>query len=273
MYNQNPMTFLLVDDDVSVHLEYEETVFDRKDKFKIVGMTADSYEAVELVKEYAPEAVLLDLELQKGKGSGIAFLQEISQTELTTKPLVIVITRNENVVVQKAVREYTQSANVAYIMEKNSKGYSAKFVLDQMLALRTNIYLASEEQIAENKITVETIEIRRERIKNRINAELDKIGMPSHLKGRKFIVIGLIYLLEVDDISRDDSVFEHITKTTGRSIQTVSTAISTAIRNVWNNTPIDEIQKHYKQTDYYKSGQPRPYSFLIYYRNKLSGKL
>jgi len=268
MSESTAMTFLLVDDDVEVALDYENCSYNRSD-VRLAGITGNSDKALDMVKEHLPEAVILDIQLHKGKGSGIDFLKNIQGIQLDFKPLIIVITNSEN----KVVYSHVQKNGAALVFYKQQQGYSADFVLNEMLSMRESLYMVNRSKISVANTRVETLEERKKRLQNRIMAEMNAIGMPSNLSGKKYIISGLLYLLETDDKERGETVFQYIRREYARAGSTVIQSIETAIRHVWDNTPIDVIQAHYTDTGYYHTGKPTPTQFIMYYREKIAASL
>ena len=74
MNDSKPMTLLLLEDDKITTKEFESYLTTRTD-VTLVAKTNSSHEALRLVKKYRPEAIIVDLELHDGIGSGFDFLQ------------------------------------------------------------------------------------------------------------------------------------------------------------------------------------------------------
>ena len=65
------LEILLVEDDPAACKEIAGHV-DDSDDLILIGVTSNSTNAVELIKDKLPDAVILDLELNLGGGSGLA---------------------------------------------------------------------------------------------------------------------------------------------------------------------------------------------------------
>ena len=65
--------------------------------------TNNSFDAIEMVKNYLPDAVILDLELHLGGGNGLLFLNELKKLTLTRRPYILVTTNNSsNITLEQA---------------------------------------------------------------------------------------------------------------------------------------------------------------------------
>lgn len=89
----NKVNLLIVEDDNNTVEEYKSDI-KGFENFYIVGTTNNSSKAVEMVKEYCPHAVILDLELHQGSGNGLLFLKGLSELALPNKPFILVVTNN-----------------------------------------------------------------------------------------------------------------------------------------------------------------------------------
>lgn len=75
------INLLVVEDDQNLCLEYEEYCKDLDDVF-LIGTSGYSDEALNITKEFLPNAVVLDLELIYGGGSGMDYLLKLSDLHL-----------------------------------------------------------------------------------------------------------------------------------------------------------------------------------------------
>jgi len=98
------VNILLVEDDMrdcKIIKEYADT----RDDVKLVKIANSSKEAIKDIKTYVPDAIILDIELNNGEGSGLQVLEQIKELDLDIKP-VIVITTN---ISSKTVYAYAHS--------------------------------------------------------------------------------------------------------------------------------------------------------------------
>ena len=86
-----PMSLLLIEDD-----EYEcarfKSYIETLDNVKLVGVTSSSDQGIEYFKTYLPEAIVLDIELHKGQGSGIEFIEQLKNIIAEFRPIIVVTT-------------------------------------------------------------------------------------------------------------------------------------------------------------------------------------
>lgn len=76
---ERELDIILVEDDSDTCKRFTEYA-DLTDAISIAAVTNNSHQALELVKELHPDAVILDLELNEGKGNGLLFLQDLKKS-------------------------------------------------------------------------------------------------------------------------------------------------------------------------------------------------
>jgi Response regulator of citrate/malate metabolism len=261
---KKPMTLLLLEDNISECNMYKTHIETRNDVC-LIGVTDSNNDGINYVKTHMPEGIILDLELHRGEGTGLDFLTELSNTKLNFKPAIIVTTH----IISDAVYNYAHENGADFIFYKKQKDYSAKLVIDTLLLLRKTIHECNKSNNREYQ-NIETKEEQKNRIANKINIELDLIGVSSHLKGRKYLFDAIYYLLQEDNKKEDeDTVFQYLARTYRRGNSTISRAIQTSINHAWRISPIEDLEIHYTARINYETGVPTPTEFIYYYRDKI----
>ena len=151
------------------------------------------------------------------------------------------------------------------ILYKNHPRYSADYVLNKMLSLR---------EITPQK-TVETLkeelEDNRKKISYCIARELDLIGIPAKMTGRKYIHDAILYLIE--NKGDNINVIRHLTNIYKKSGNTITNGIQNAIMHAWNNTPVDDLLEYYRARVSPETGVPTPMEFIYYYVDKIEREI
>ena len=148
-----PITILLVEDDVNECSIYKNIAKNRED-IKIVAITNSSIKALEELDVHKPDAVILDLELTDGEGSGFDFIEAMKLRPKNAIPKIVVTTN----VHSTTVYDYCHNNNIEFIFYKKQKNYSRENVINTLLLFKdfenTNKLLITDED--ENKLA-ETI--------------------------------------------------------------------------------------------------------------------
>lgn len=252
------INILLVEDDMQDCKIIKDYV-DARDDVKLVKIVNSSKEAIKNIKVYVPDAIILDIELNNGEGSGLQVLEQIKELNLDLKP-VIVITTN---ISSKTVYTYAHNNGADLVFHKLKDDYSPELIIE-------NILLLCKINKTENRnrtTSTETVNEVRNKLSDRINRELNLIGISSHLIGRKYIHDAIIYIIEND--KDKENVFLHLAKEYKKGNSTIGRSIQTAIEHAWRKSPIEDLQKYYTAAVNYNTGVPTPTELIYYYVEKI----
>ncbi|MCL2696875.1 MAG: hypothetical protein FWE74_02195 [Oscillospiraceae bacterium] len=263
MDKQKPMKIVLIEDDVAACRDFADYASTRTD-IVFVGMTNKSDKGLELVRNKLPEAVILDLELNTGAGSGYDFLEDFYKTEFSIRPIVVITTRNRNDTVHTHLHA---KYDLNWIFYKLQQSYCPEMVIRHLLRFREFYHLQGSRNAAIT--TIETPEELKTRIISRIKAELDAFGISIRLKGRKYIEESIYLLISKGD-KDSETVLQDVSKSQKNNYDNVIRAIQTAINDAWKNAnDIDELLKRYTAPVRKDKGTPTPTEFIHYYTDKI----
>ncbi len=252
-----PITILIVEDDVNECAIYKNIVKNRDD-VKIIAITNSSTKAIEEFEINNPDVVILDLELTDGEGSGFDFIEAMKEYPLNRRPKIIVTTN----VHSNTVYDYCHNNNIDFVFYKKQKNYSRDNVINTILLLKS--YESTNQTVP---VDVEDDKLE-ESIYNRINKELDLIGIAPHLHGRKYLCDAIYFIVHSGDNSKI-SIVQHLVGKYKKSSSTISRAMQNAILHAWRITPIEDLTKYYTARVNYETGVPTPTEFVYYYSDKI----
>ena len=261
--NIRPMPLLLVEDDVAECIKFRDCANNRGD-ISFIGMTGSSFEGIQYVKTLMPEGVILDLELHRGKGSGMQFLAELKRANISLRPIIVVTTNSPS----NVVYSYVHDMGADLVFYKRQADYSPDMVINTLLALRKSLYAAPRDGIPGDLRTIESPEERRKRIQERIDTELDLIGVGVRYKGRTYIREAIFLLLSKEKDS-SEAVIYRVAERLKLSYSTVIRAMQTAVNRAWDSSSIDDLQKYYTARVNIHTGVPSPTEFIHYYADKI----
>ena len=252
-----PITIMLVEDDANECAIYKNILKDRED-VKIVCITNSSSKALEEYDIRKPDAIILDLELTDGEGSGFDFIESMNERPKDKLPKIVVTTN----VHSTAVYDYCHNNNIDFVFYKKQKNYSRENVISTIILL--NNYDATNRvvSIQQDEGKLETT------IYNKINKELDLIGVGTHLHGRKYLCDAIYFIVNSGDNSKV-SIVQHLVSKYKKSSSTISRAMQNAILHAWRITPIEDLTKYYTARVNYETGVPTPTEFIYYYSDKI----
>lgn len=264
------ISILLLEDDIDTCCEIENCIHHREDVC-LVGKTNSSKEALILVKKYKPKAIIVDLELNEGYGTGFEFLTQLRNMQMACNPLIIVNTNVKSPLIYNTLHE----GYADLIFCKKQPDYSIEYILNAIV-FQGKRFLKEESN---NNITgikkVGTLrEEEHKHMERLITTELDKIGISPKLKGREYIFYALVYMLsESPKKFREVSPLQHVASMYGMFPSSISRGIQTAINTAWNKTPIEDIEACYQAKFSLDTGVPTAMEFIFYYYHKIKEQL
>lgn len=257
--DNKPMKLLLIEDDVNECNKFRSLLKIRND-IEFVGITDSDVEGLNLVKKFMPEGIILDLELNKGRGNGTGFnfLVELKKMKLPVIPKIIVTTN----VCSDTVYDFVHDNGADLILYKKQANYSVENVINTLLILRNFKTKPSEFTTPENDVNLEN------KIIDKINVELDLIGVALHLQGRKYLFDAIFYVINESEES-NLSIIQYLVSKYKKSSSTISRAMQNAILHAWRVSSLEDLTVHYTAKVNYETGVPTPTEFIYYYADKI----
>ncbi|MEA5011155.1 MAG: sporulation initiation factor Spo0A C-terminal domain-containing protein [Angelakisella sp.] len=256
------LSILLVEDDKEACKAIQDYI-DELDDISLVGIVNNSNEALECVKNYLPEAIILDLELHQGSGNGLLFLNELKKEELPFYPFVLITTNNSSAVIY----DYARQLGADFIMAKHQEDYSPKKVVDFLRIMKNSIQSKISSKAPEHN-TTEAPEQRMKRIVRRISLELDYIGIsPKHV-GYKYLSDAIQLVIK----GPTNKLCTIIGTKYGKTEFSVERAMQNAIDKAWRTSDIEDLLEHYTAKISSDKGTPTLTEFVYYYANKIKNE-
>lgn len=254
----DPLTVLLVEDDQDACRAFTSYA-DSLEEIVIVGVTGSAVQAVQDMQDLLPDAVILDLELHHGQGSGFDVLQGLDSLSRPSKPYVLITTNNSS----RITYEYARQLGADFIFSKHQTDYSEKSALDFLLMMKSAIQSASPPAAdARSGLPNE----KNQRIYRRVIAELTHIGISQKAKGYQYLIDAILLLIDAPQQQRLSSV---IGSKYGKTEASVERAMQNAINRAWKTTDIDDLLRYYEARINSERGVPTSTEFIYYYANKI----
>lgn len=263
-YGEKFMKLLLVEDD-NKECEKFRKIAEKREDIEFIGITNSAIEGIKLFKKNMPDGIILDLELNAGQGSGFEFLQKLKEIKINTRPKIVVTTN----VYSDSVYDYLHENKVDFIFYKKQESYSVENVINTLLLLRGYTENSCNATTYNNEDDTETMKI----ISDKINKELDLIGISSHLQGRKYLYDAILYLLSQESSDGKISINQYLISKYKKSSSTISRAMQNAILHAWRISSIEDLETYYKAKINYETGVPTPVEFIYYYVDKIKKTL
>ena len=253
-----PLSILLIEDEPQACQEMVSQVETTSD-VKLVGVTNNIVKAMEYVTDFLPDAIILDLELHKGHGNGLAFLDALKKMELLVSIYVLVTTNN----ISHITHESARKMGADFIMVKSQEDYSAKSVIEFLISLKNVLH--SNRKISQLTANADTLEEKEQRKMNRIITELDRIGIAPNAKGRNYLIDGIQFVIN----GQTEKIYSSIAAKYDKKEASVERAMQNAITRAWTVTHIDDLETYYTARIHSSKGVPSIMEFIYYYAEKI----
>jgi len=253
------LNILLVEDDTEACVKFAEYA-DMSPNTSIVGVTNNSYRALELVSEMHPDAIILDLELNQGQGNGLQFLQDLKTADIPFKPYILVTTNNTS----NTTYDYARQYGADFIMSKHKEDYSEKNAIDFLEMMKDIIQNNINKQYSSYSTTESPVQYEK-RLKKRIAMEIDKIGISPKANGYQYLIDAIYLAIN----GTTTNICVEIGKMYSKTTASVERASQNAINKAWKTEDIEDLLANYTAKIRSEKGVPTLTEFVFYYANKI----
>lgn len=258
----NNFTILLVEDDANAcnkFMKYSETL----DDISIVSITNNSVKALMDIRDFIPDAVILDLELHNGSGSGLDVLRGLKDMALSACPYILITTNNSS----NTTYEYARQLGADYIISKHQEDYSEENVLNLLIMMKSVIQ-SKKHSSSLASLTTEAPHQKRKRIEQRIITELNRIGISPKAAGYQYLIDAIQIVMDKPTQNLSTIIGKKYQKTES----SVERAMQNAINRAWKQTDIEELLHYYTARIHSEKGVPTTTEFIYYYATKLNSE-
>ena len=259
----NTLNILIIEDDKDICNKFLDCA-ESLDDIVIVNTTSSSSEGINDITTFLPNVVILDLELHHGSGSGIEFLSELNQLDLTVIPFILVTTNNSS----KLIYEHVRQLGADFIFYKHQNGYSEKYVLDFLRTMKSAIFNKSGMSV-NCSIESASPDVNKKRLTQRIISELNLIGINPKSVGYQYLIESIKLYIE----KPTPNIPTIIGKKHKKSEASVERAMQGAINSTWKNMDINILYKNYTAVINSSKGVPTLTEFISYYATKIKSEM
>lgn len=256
---EHKLSVILVEDDITTCKEFVSYI-DEIEDIQLISVTNSSLKAIEYVKEYLPDVVILDLELHHGSGNGLLFLNDLQKLSLISLPYILVTTNNSSATTYESARQL----GADFIMSKHQENYSVAGVIDFLCMMKSAI----QKRRYNGDVATESPIEKEKRIVRRICAELNKVSISPKAVGYKYLTDAIEIFIK-QPIS---NVCVVLGQKYGKTESSVERAMQNAINRAWSTADIDDLLTHYTARISSKKGVPTITEFICYYANKIKNE-
>lgn len=251
----------IADDNEKMVSVLTEILADDKD-IEVVGVATDGMKAVNLIKEKAPDVVLLDLIMPKLDGLGV--MEKIKHSSYEGKiPAFIVVTA----IGQDSVTERAFSAGADYYL---MKPFDSKTLLSRVKSIQKNEVLKSEEVLRPASRN-EKATYKEKDLEVDVTSIIHEIGVPAHIKGYQYLRDAI--MMSVDDGEMLNSITKLLYPSIAKRHKTTPSRVERAIRHAievaWSRGKMDTIDELFGYTVSNGKGKPTNSEFVALIADKI----
>ncbi len=246
---ENNKTIVIADPSAEFRIGLKS--FLSKKGYHIVGDCQDGYEAVRIIEETKPDAVILDILLPRL--DGIEVMNETKSRIPGYSPVFIVVTGIGN---NKMLTEATQ-AGAGYCIIKPCEYSALSNRLESALKDSPKPLGAQEDsstRSANAEIELETL----------VTKIIHQIGVPAHIKGYQYLRTAIIMTMHNTELvnSITKQLYPGVAKKYGTTSSRVERAIRHAIEVAWDRGDVDVINSYFGYTVQSTRGKPTNSEFI-----------
>lgn len=252
------LSILLVEDD-QIACEEIRNCIDSVDDMHLIGITGNMNEALELVRYSLPDIILLDLELHRGGGNGLLFLQKLKQIQLSVEPFILITTNNTSQTTFTAARQL----GADFIVTKYESGYSPQYLVDFLHIMKDTI-LMQRHSASDFKQALSSDRLEENLVK-RIQRELNLVGISPKAVGFQYLVDAIFLIIQ----NSTPNISRKISEKYGKTEASIERAMQNAINRAWQTNDPDDLLKYYTARVRSDRGVPTLMEFVHYYASQL----
>ena len=259
------MKIVMIEDDpmeVARYIDYFETLEDMELVAAVDGATA----GMAAVEANAPDAVILDLELNEG--NGVQLLPKLKALPLN--PYVIVTTWTSDPVTIRGVR----ANGSGHVMPKSLPGYDTEGPKMVASFLR-ELWPFFQRGPVEQKEAADRVLDPELRLRRKIGEALGRIGIAPGTLSQRYLA-NSIYMAATSGsgiVDLDNEIYPVLVERFHVTKASIEKAMRTRIESAWTHTDVETLQREFTQYVNPAKGKPEVKEFIGYYANKFRERL
>ena len=221
------------------------------DGYRLVGAATDGLSAVELLKKYQPDVMVLDLMLPKL--DGIAVLK--AAAELERRPASVVM----STFVTNHVASQAANLGAQYFMLKPC---DPRAVIERLCELGENVSTSHGGSLPTKQNA---------NLESMVTSVIHEIGVPAHIKGYQYLREAI--MLAVADMDVINAITKVLYPQVAKTFQTTPSRVERAIRHAievaWDRGDLETLQRFFGYTVSNTKGKPTNSEFIALIADRL----
>ena len=222
---------------------------------EVVCSAYDGLNVVNMIKEYNPDVILLDIIMPEK--DGLAVLEEIDE-KIENKPLIVMM----SAIGQEKITQKALSLGAMYYVVKP---FDLATLTDRLRELVGNTSNSVYERThTEYMFKPQNKQKKKVPIEVRVTNLIHDVGVPAHIKGYQYLREAIIMSVENEEIINavTKSLYPNLAKVFKTTPSRVERAIRHAIEVAWNRGQIEVHDKIFGYTVNSNKGKPTNSEFI-----------
>lgn len=258
----NDKTKIMIIDDNKEFVKLLAMYINSQNDMEVVATDSDGMNAVNLMKEFEPDILLLDI-IMPDK-DGLSVLEDMVKDSQLKKPTTIVMSAiGQEKITQKAI-----ALGATYYVVKP---FDMATLVDRLRVLIDDNTLSGEYVSTYNKTTINSSRGSSTPLEVRITNIIHDVGVPAHIKGYQYIREAILLAVQNEDII--NAVTKTLYPTLAAKFDTTPSRVERAIRHAievaWNRGQIEMHDKIFGYTVNSNKGKPTNSEFIAMIADKL----
>jgi two-component system response regulator (stage 0 sporulation protein A) len=261
------ITVLIADDNSDFSANLAGYVKD-EEELELIGIARDGIEAFDMIKNFEPDVVLLDVIMPRLDGLGV--LEKMNESSIGKMPMCIMLSAvGQDNITQAAINLGAQY----YIV----KPFEIKVLIKRIKDLKYFQPQKIKGSYTSREIKASYIEIAPGEKKNEENLEalvtnvIHEIGVPAHIKGYQYLREAI--MMVVNDIDIINQITKQLYPEIAHKYHTTPSRVERAIRHAievaWGRGQQDTVENIFGYTVSASKGKPTNSEFIAMIADKL----
>lgn len=247
---KNNVSVLIADDNRELAQELSEYMRSQPD-ITVCGIAGDGEEAVKLILETEPDAVILDMVMPKLDGLGV--LRKLQTLSPAKKPSIVVYSISA---LTRTVETAISLGADYYLLKPQAPERVCEIIRDFTEAQKPKAVTASMPATSERKENYD--------LETLVTEFIHELGVPAHIKGYQYIRSAIIMVVENMDLLNfiTKQLYPEIAKAYNTTASRVERAIRHSIEVAWSRGKPETMNEIFGYTIHTGKGKPTNSEFI-----------
>jgi two-component system response regulator (stage 0 sporulation protein A) len=259
----NEKITVLIADDNKDFCEIINQYLSKQGDIEVVGTAHDGIEALNQIKKFQPDVIILDIIMPHMDGLGV--LEKLHNENLENIPKIIILSAvGQDKITQRAI-----ALGADYYIVKP---FDLDVFVKRVRELAANEFADSDFSLSTSQLTNTNLQnTKKYNLEAEITNIIHEIGVPAHIKGYQYLREAISMV--INDIDLLGGITKELYPGIAQKFNTTPSRVERAIRHAievaWSRGRIETINKLFGYTIHDEKGKPTNGEFIAMVADKL----